>query len=149
MYTNTIQTSIQEFIEETFYELEKIHADVWSSKPDPARWSKKEILGHLIDSAQTNIRRLIVSQYQQNEKIRYRQNEWVAYSNYQDMPIPELLIFWKLINLHYHRVSQNIPKASLAFTCDTGQEEVSLVTLGFLIRDYWGHQQHHLGQIFS
>ena len=40
---------------------------------------QRPILGHLIDSAMTNIRRLIITQYQQNEKIVYAQDEWVKY----------------------------------------------------------------------
>jgi len=37
-----------------------------AAKPAPNKWSKKEIIGHLIDSALTNSRRFIVAQYEEN-----------------------------------------------------------------------------------
>src|SRR6185436_12071230 len=55
----------------------------WAAKPDPKKWSKKEILGHLVDSAQNNIRRFIVGQYENNPQIVYNQDQWVAMQVYQ------------------------------------------------------------------
>lgn len=148
-YPNTISSTIPEFIEASVQSLRQIHADQWPTKSGPERWSKKEILGHLIDSAMTNIRRLVVTQYEANDRITYRQNEWVAYSAYQDAPVEDLITLWRLINLHYHRVASNVPKSSLSLTCNTSNGEPLLRTLDFLITDYWGHQQHHLRQIFE
>lgn len=149
MYPNTITTSIPEFIEDNLATLSTFSNHEWEDKPDPDKWSRKEILGHLVDSAMTNIRRLIVSQAHQNEKITYQQNEWVHFSDYQHMDIQDLMTLWKLINLQYHRISKTIPTESLSFTTDTDNETVSLKTLSFLIEDYWGHQQHHLQQIYK
>lgn len=149
MYPNTIQTSIPEFIHSTYHLLTKITEIEWNAKPHTLRWSKKEIIGHLIDSAMTNIRRLVVTQYQPNQKILYRQNEWVASQAYQTADTTELIELWRLINLHYDRLSKNVPAASLGLTSDTGKDEPSLVTLAFLIEDYWGHQQHHLRAVLG
>mgnify|MGYP003597480034 CR=1 FL=1 len=41
----------------------KISDSEFSHKPMPNKWSKKEILGHLIDSASNNHHRFIRSQY--------------------------------------------------------------------------------------
>ena len=149
MYPNTIQTSIPEFIQSTYHLLTKIPEIEWNAKPHPDGWSKKEILGHLIDSAMTNIRRLVVTQYQPNQKILYRQIEWVAFQAYQSADTTELIELWRLINLHYDRVSKNIPVTSMDLTSDTGRDEPSLNTLAFLIEDYWGHQQHHLKAVLG
>jgi DinB superfamily len=149
MFPNKITTTIPEFIEDTLATLSTYSEHEWEEKPAPDKWSRKEILGHLIDSAMTNIRRLIITQYHQNEKITYQQDEWVKFSDYQTMDIHDLITLWKLINLQYHRISKTIPAVSLSFTCDTDQETVSLKTLSFLIEDYWGHQQHHLRQIYK
>ena len=35
----------------------------FSAKPLANKWSQKEVLGHLIDSAQNNLRRFITGQY--------------------------------------------------------------------------------------
>src|SRR5580693_8174910 len=55
-------------------ELLKIGEEDFSYKSDPSKWSKKEILGHLVDSAQNNIRRFVVSQYEDIPKIVYQQD---------------------------------------------------------------------------
>lgn len=149
MFPNTITTSIPEFIDISFNAMNHFTEAEWSSKPAPDKWSRKEILGHLIDSTMTNIRRLIVTQYHQNEKIIYLQNEWVQYGNYQHMNTQDLITLWKLMSLQYHRVSQTIPAESLRYTCDTDKDTFAPKSLSFLIEDFWGHQQHHLRQIFK
>ncbi len=146
-YTNTISSSIPEFIEQNLNLFNQFNEKEWEFKSSADKWSRKEMLGHLCDSAMTNIRRLIVSQHKQNEKIIYNQNEWVQYSDYQNMPVDELIQLWRLLNRQYHRISQTIPPSSLDNTCDTSDIGISLKTLRFLIDDYWGHQEHHLKQI--
>lgn len=148
-YINDIQTSIEEYLNHTVERLKSISLKDWESKPFSDKWSKKEILGHLIDSGQNNIRRLIVSQYSPNEKIRYEQNEWVKYNAYHQVATDELITSWYLTNKQYDRISKSIPAESLDFTCDTGKNNIELVTLRFLINDYWGHQLHHLRQILG
>jgi hypothetical protein len=64
----------------------------------PEKWSKKEIIGHLCDSAFTNIRRFVVTQYKENENIVYDQNAWVKAQNYQNVPTSELINLWKALN---------------------------------------------------
>ena len=54
-----------------------------SYKASPGKWRKKEILGHMVDSAQNNIRRFIVAGYEENPKIVYDQDKWVAIVKYQ------------------------------------------------------------------
>ena len=49
----------------------------WEYKPNPDKWSKKEIIGHLIDSATNNLHRFVRCTYEQEFKLIYAQNEWV------------------------------------------------------------------------
>jgi hypothetical protein len=119
----------------------------WTFKPAPEKWSKKEILGHLIDSAQNNLRRFIVSQHEPDDKIYYHQDEWVRYQNYQSADIGELQQLWLLINKQFVRTVRNIPAAALKNTCDTGKKAIELHTLEFLVEDYHAHMLHHLKQI--
>ncbi len=149
MYTNTLKNSIPDFIADTLTVLYMIPEIEWVDKPHATKWSKKEVLGHLIDSAQNNIRRLIVTQYQPNDKIIYEQNKWVEVNQYQTMSTRDIIDLWRLLNLQYHHIAQQIPVNTLDLTCDTGKGEISLHTLSFLIEDYWGHQQHHLRQIIG
>jgi hypothetical protein len=137
--SNTIQTAVQAFAQ--------IHAEAWAAKPDAATWSKKEIIGHLIDSACTNMRRLVVSQYEQNQKIVYLQEQWVALQNYQQADHQELIDLWRLLNRQMVRVMNNIPESSLQHQCDTGKERVEYHTLDYIMTDYVAHLKHHLSQL--
>ncbi|MBC8112737.1 MAG: DinB family protein [Verrucomicrobia bacterium] len=136
-----------EIIHQYFLAFEQISEEKWTDKPSPERWSKREILGHLIDSAMNNLRRLVVSQYEQNNKIFYFQNEWVQLQDYQNAPTEEVKILWKLLNLQMARVWNSLPEEKLQNTCDTGKNSMEQRTLAFLIDDYLIHLKHHLKQI--
>jgi hypothetical protein len=54
----------------------------FSSKPAPGKWSKKQIIGHLIDSATNNHQRFVRAQFETRPRIYYDQNKWNEYSYY-------------------------------------------------------------------
>jgi len=95
----------------------------------------------------TNLRRFIVTQYKQNEKIIYYQDEWVMLQNYQDSDIDEMIILWKGLNQRIIKVISNIPSGKLNNTCDTGKNTIEPQTLEFLITDYVIHLRHHLWEL--
>src|ERR1700755_896410 len=74
--------------------------DVYIHRPGPGKWSKKEILGHLVDSAQNNIRRFVVAQYEDSPQIVYDQDKWVGLAGYSDYPTRDLVNLWILLNRH-------------------------------------------------
>src|ERR1700759_3257389 len=80
--------------------LEGLSDETYNWRPSPEKWSKKEILGHLVDSAQNNIRRFIVAQYEETPTIRYNQDAWVTFTGYPDYPLPDLITLWTLLNKH-------------------------------------------------
>ena len=55
---------LEKIIQNYTRRLETLPEEMYAWKPQPEKWSKKEILGHLVDSAQNNIRRFIVAQYE-------------------------------------------------------------------------------------
>ncbi len=130
-------------------EFKAIRDDEWIKKSNPSKWSKKEILGHLIDSATTNLRRFVVTQYEQKQKIIYHQDEWVDLQLYQESNIQDNIELWKLLNLQIIRTISNIPNNKLQNICDTGKDSTEYHTLEFLIDDYIKHLKHHLGQIIE
>lgn len=65
---------LETLVAEAELRLRLIPESVWSDKSSVEKWSKKEILGHLIDSAQNNLRRLIVTQNERPEKVIYDQD---------------------------------------------------------------------------
>lgn len=117
----------------------------YNFKPSPAKWSKKEILGHLIDSAQSNIRRFVVTQYEENPFIKYKQDLWVSINNYQQWDIDELIDLWYLLNKQVCHILLNTPVAMYQRTCQTEM----LHTIEWLATDYVKHLQHHLHVILD
>ena len=140
---------LQTTIEQNYVRLQLIPESFWSDKPHATKWSKKEILGHLVDSAHNNLRRLIVTQYHQGQKIVYDQDFWVSCQDYHHMPIDHLIELWKLMNFQLIRASQLIPSDKYHFTTDIGQKEMENVTIDQLMDMYIDHLKHHLRQIFG
>ncbi|MDO1445292.1 DinB family protein [Rhodocytophaga aerolata] len=134
-------------IDKSVKAFEQIPPEDWVATPTPEKWSKQEILGHLIDSAINNIRRLVVGQYEPNQKMIYFQDQWVAAQNYQQAPSRELLDLWRLLNLQMVRVMNNVPPEKLQNTVDTGKGTVAFHTLEFIMTDYVAHLKHHVAQI--
>ena len=130
-------------IDESLLRFSEISEESWSFKLGENKWSKQEILGHLCDSAFTNIRRLIVTQYEENQKIVYEQDFWVKAQNYQNISTQHIIDLWKALNIQLFHIIENLPKAQLKNTCFTS----NFVTLEFLIEDYINHLLHHLDEI--
>ncbi len=122
--------------------------DVLANKPNPEKWSKKEVIGHLIDSAHSNLRRFVVGQYQQHAKIVYDQDFWVIANQYQQMQKDELITLWLLLNKQITAVWEQMPEQNYLHVVDTGKDVISERTLMWLAEDYIKHLQHHLNQIF-
>ncbi|CAH0165855.1 MULTISPECIES: DinB family protein [unclassified Pedobacter] len=141
------KNEILQLVNQAMTDFENIPDEAWNNKPQPLKWSKKELLGHLVDSAVNNIRRLVVGQYEQGVKIIYHQDEWVNYQNYQEAAIAEVIMLWKLLNHQISRVIENIPEEKLQNTCDTGKGKIEMHTLSFFIDDYLVHLKYHLNQI--
>ncbi|WEK69269.1 MAG: DinB family protein [Candidatus Chryseobacterium colombiense] len=124
-----------------------ISEEEWSAKISPEKWSRKEILGHLCDSALSNIRRFVITQYKENENIVYDQNFWVRAQNYQNVSTSDIINLWKFLNLQIVNVVENIPDEDLQRTCDMTKTETKIFTLEYIINDYIDHLQHHLKAI--
>lgn len=120
-----------------------------SQRPAPQKWSKKEILGHLCDSAINNLDRFIKIQYEKQPFLLtpYDQVHWVKIQGYQELPFDEVMNLWVSLNKKIIYVLKNIPNEKLALQC--GFENNQLITLQWLIQDYLDHMEHHLKQIFK
>ena len=119
-------------------------------RPAEGKWSKKEILGHLIDSAINNLKRFTEIQFlpQPYSVISYMQNELVIVNDYQDLPLQHLLDLWQSLNRQIIFVVKAIPADKLSYPVDPQYESREMKTLGWIICDYVAHMEHHFGQIF-
>jgi hypothetical protein len=115
-------------------------------RPSPDRWTIKEVIGHLIDSAANNHQRFIRAQ-SASELVfpKYEQNQWIACQAYNDREWPELLGFWQAYNAHLAHVIRRVDPRALQVQCRIG--DYPPVTLQFLMEDYVVHLKHHLAKI--
>ncbi len=110
------------------------------------KWSRKETLGHLIDSAANNHQRFIRCLLEDGLAFPgYVQTEWVGQQAYAEESWDLLVGLWSAFNRHLAHVVSRVPRGKLASLCRIGGG--SPVTLGFLIDDYMTHMKHHLEQI--
>jgi hypothetical protein len=97
--------------------LKAFSEEVFSHKPAPAKWSKKETTGHLVDSAANNIQRFVRMQYENTPYIIYAQNEWVNLQHHQNKNSAELIQLWELLNRHIIHVLKNVPEKNFSLLC--------------------------------
>jgi hypothetical protein len=123
------------------------------------KWSPKQILGHLIDSAANNHARFVLAQTKDDLVFPgYDQEAWVNLNHYQERPWRQIIELWRAYNLQLHHLMAHATpeKMNTPCTLHTLQEiafktvpQAQPVTLEFLMKDYVDHLKHHLSQIFS
>jgi len=125
--------------------------------PAPGKWSSKEIIGHLIDSAANNHLRFVRAQFT-NDLVApgYAQEDFVRVQQYQQAPWAELVALWRDYNLHLARMIEAMPEAvRLRERREHNLDEIawqpvprdSPVTLDYFMADYVAHLHHHVRQI--
>jgi hypothetical protein len=120
-------------------------------KPEPSKWSKKEILGHLVDSAANNHARFVKAQFLDEpfHMEGYAQNEWIDIQKYNDKETSSLVELWKVYNEHIMFIMENTPKKNLEIKCEADDAFENADTLFLLMKDYVDHMDHHLNKIFN
>jgi hypothetical protein len=114
----------------------------------PARegkWSAKQVMGHLTDSALNNLGRVVRIQIANDTKLPgYEQEQWVNFQHYDGREWSKVLELWAALNEQFAWTVAHIEKKKLA---NLGEVAGSQLTLGFLIEDYIAHMEHHLRSI--
>jgi DinB family protein len=123
--------------------LESIPVEQASRNPAPHKWSPKEELGHLIDSASNNHQRIVRAQLEQHPSMPgYDGDAWVALHKYQARDWNELIETWQRFNAQLLAAAEAIsPSAWSRSLSIAGGESI---TLQFLLDDYLDHLIHHL-----
>lgn len=137
---HSIAVQLEILINDYLPQLNAIEEDQFSQKPSPVKWSKKESIGHLVDSAQNNIRRFVIAQYEDHPSITYNQDKWVAICNYQQMDSSLIIQLWYLLNKQIISILENTPAAKAQNTCNSGD----IHTIAWLAEDYIKHLKHHI-----
>jgi hypothetical protein len=128
-------------------------------RPAPGKWSPREVIGHLIDSASHNHQRFVRAQLQDDLVFTgYDQDVWVGAQQYHEAPWAELVTLWRTYNLHLARVMAATPLSArtrprarhnldeIAWRPVAREEST---TLDYFMGDYVDHLNHHLRQILG
>jgi hypothetical protein len=120
---------------------------ILEEKISEEKWSKKEILGHLIDSSIHNLVRFTEINYSGKLYIyrTYNQNDLVKINQYQEMNIGELVQLWFSINNQILRLFKTVTEEALEYKIQLTDN--STIDLRFLMTDYVEHLEHHINQI--
>lgn len=147
MNLQTALLQLEKHIQEVPEHFKQFSTIVLLQKPAPGKWSKQELLGHLIDSAINNLKRFTDTQYfpQPYTVIRYNQDELVAINRYQQLPLEHMLQLWSILNKQILNIISTIPTDKLPYTVIIPSGDSK--TLEWLAIDYVEHMEHHLKQI--
>lgn len=122
----------------------QIGEPAFSAQP-AGKWSPKQIIGHLIDSATNNHHRFIRGQFEDTPLITYDPDKWNDKGYYQQMDGKALISFWAAYNRHLLTLLKHIPADQLNNQVNTGGGVCH--TLEFVINDYVVHLEHHLHEV--
>jgi hypothetical protein len=121
------------------------------------KWSSKQIIGHLIDSASNNHQRFVRAQFCDDLVfLPYDQEDWVAAQRYDAESWESLLALWLGFNRHLAHVIETAPdEIRLRVRPVHNLDRIAFrsvpvdqpATLEFFMNDYVDHLEHHLEQI--
>jgi len=139
---------LEHLLKEMGSRLSRISEERSTHRPAPGKWSKKEELGHLIDSAANNHQRFVRMQIENNlPLLQYKQQEWVSIQRYHSMAWTEIVRFWQLYNTHLLHIMKYLDESKLE---NIGTfPEYGKQTLQFILDDYVDHLEHHLKSILA
>jgi hypothetical protein len=126
--------------------LEELSAETVARRLAPSRWSPKEELGHLIDSAANHHQRIVRVQMRDGLALPgYEQNTWVAVHRYQERSWSELIGLWRSLNRQLLVAAEAVPPAAWEHVCTIADSEP--MTLKYVFEDYLRHMLHHVEHI--
>jgi hypothetical protein len=143
-----VAAELEKLVRESTVKLAALDEEAGRATRGPGTWSRKQILGHVIDSALNNVHRFVRAQKEKSLIFPdYDQPFWVDRGRYQERSWISLVRLWELLNQHLVYVIAGSPEDRLATSCIIGGSEP--LTLGFIVRDYVVHLRHHLQQILD
>lgn len=117
-----------------------------SQKYPGGEWTRKQVLGHLLDSAANNHIRFVVASLEGRfTGPKYDADGWVRTHDYRNLSWSYLFEQWRVRNSILAQVVDHVPEPALSAQCTIGDDQP--VTLRFIIEDYLDHLDHHVSDI--
>lgn len=139
-------TELRDTIERVLPMLRSLADQEASARPLAGGWSKKEVLGHLIDSAGNNQQKFVRTMAAGGTDFwGYEQDHWVVSQKYNEAAWLDLIDLWRAFNMHLAHVIENVSPELLPNSINV--IDSGTYTLEFLMKDYVVHLKHHLRQI--
>lgn len=139
-------TLLRALIDHVPARMEQLPVDKVENKPGPSKWSPKEELGHLLDSAANNHQRIVRARLEDRPAMPgYDGDRWVELHAYQERDWLELIGLWRALNLQLLTAAQAAPASAWQRTCTIAGS--APLTLQFVFDDYLRHMLHHLQHI--
>jgi len=147
---------LREAVEAAAPRLLALSEDAAGRVPAAGKWSPREVVGHLVDSAANNHQRFVRGQLQDDLVfLGYAQDDWVRVQDYAHAPWADLVALWRLYNRHLARVMELTPvDRRLAPRAKHNIQEIGFAapieataTLDGIMLDYVEHLLHHLRQL--
>lgn len=128
--------------------LHAFDAHHWNQSRGEGKWTRLQLLGHLIDSAANNHQRFVRALAQPRlDWPGYDQEAHVTVQNYAAAPPALCLALWAAYNRHIAHILRQITPAKADTPCAI--DGAPAITLSNLAIDYVAHLKHHLQQLLE
>jgi len=143
---NTVHQSFALGLERIRATLASVPEELADTPWRPGGWTRRQILGHMLDSATNNHQRFVRASLDgAYSGPTYNQQAWVDAHGYTEQSWSTLLTWWSALHQILDAVVARIPEDRLETVCFVEGDPPT--TLRFRIEDYITHLQHHLRQM--
>ncbi|GGJ33289.1 DinB family protein [Deinococcus roseus] len=144
-----VLTEFRETLQAVHPKLQALTEELADAPWAQGKWTRKQVMGHLIDSAATNHQRFVRGQLSTHAVIPgYHPDAWVEVQKYHLLPWNTILDLWYAYNQHLLGIASQIPPERLSNVIQIAGETFE-APLEWWVTDYVRHLRHHLGQVFT
>jgi hypothetical protein len=142
----SIGYELRQIVNQTEPDLARISDADACKRLNPTKWSKKEILAHLIDSATNNHQRFVRGVEGQGGIFAgYNQDFLVKLQRSNEAEWPLIIALWTTYNRYLAHILSSLPPEAAEYSVTVASNPPA--TLLFIASDYVEHLKHHLNQI--